>query len=101
MSAYKYKDRMLDYIMKLLMLTDVYSQVRETFVVAIIAKHKDGDYKQLFEREEGKDIIEVNQDDWRFKRLQAFYVLICLTLFNSSIGDDTDMQLKHDILDDE
>ena len=92
---------MLDYIMKLLMLPEVYSQVRETLVVSIIARHKDGDYKQLFEREEGKDTIEVNQDDWRYMRLLAYYVLICLPLFNSSIGDETDMQLKHDILDDE
>ena len=34
-------------------------------------------------------------------RLQAFYVLLCLPVFNSSIGDQTDMLLKNDILNDE
>jgi hypothetical protein len=101
MSAYKYKERILDYIGKLLMLPDVYSQVRETFFPSILARHKDGDFMHLFEKEEGKDTIEVDQEDWKYMRLQAFYVLICLPVFNSSIGDQTDMLLKNDILDDE
>jgi len=76
MSAYHYKDRILDYIGKLLMLPEVYSQVRETFVPSILARHKDGDYMHLFEKEEGKDSFEVDNDDWKYMRLQAFYVLI-------------------------
>jgi hypothetical protein len=55
----------------------------------------------LFEKEEGKDSFEVDHDNWKYMRLQAFYVLICLPVFNSSIVDQTDILLKNDILDDE
>ena len=86
---------------ELLMFPEVYSLVRETFVPSILKRHKDGEYMQFFEKEEGKDTFEVDDQDWRYMRLRTFYVLLCLPVFNSSVVDKTDMLLKNEILDDE
>ena len=101
MKEYYYTCFLFDNTRMLLMFPEVYSIVRDTFVSSILKRHKDGEYMQLFEKEEGKDAFEEDNYNWRYERLKAFYVLLCLPVFNSSVGDQTDMLLKNEILDDQ